>query len=389
MLYFIVNGDEYKSRKLQNIKNGSLGQTSSMLLDVPQIVNLKLNGGLVEPEDLKNTVSGCTTIETFEAVIGTLSEISRGTFEGCTSLREITIHPEVIIGLNALQNIPSLTKLTMTNLQTIRGAELKGDTGLQEVSFPLLKTVPDELFSGLSKLSSVNLKDAKIMLKGVFKNCVLLETLEFPSLETMNGDSQFEGCSKLRTIDLSKLKTVQQESANIFKGCIELSELKLGLTPPILFNTQIFENSKLPKLILPDETGFQNYVSQSTVNPQNNHYMWRGIDIGIEKKNDEVICPSCPEPEECICPSCPEQVECPKPSDCPSSPEGSYSEIVDISCPEVVCPEVKEVSKGKNKTAIILGVVLGAIIVFMGFVIGYLIYTNHKIMHSEAEMGEI
>lgn len=115
----------------------------------------------------------------------------------------------------------------------------------------------------------------------------------------MNGDSQFKGCSKLRTIDLSKLKTVQQESANIFKGCNEL-----GLTPPILFNTQIFENSKLPKLILPDETGFQNYVSQTTVNPQNNHYMWRGIGIGIEKKNDGVICPSFPE-----------KVECPKPSD--------------------------------------------------------------------------
>lgn len=69
----------------------------------------------------------------------------------------------------------------MTNLQTIRGAELKGDTGLQEVSFPLLKTVPDELFSGLSKLLSINLKDAKIMLKGLFKNCVLLEALEFPT----------------------------------------------------------------------------------------------------------------------------------------------------------------------------------------------------------------
>lgn len=69
----------------------------------------------------------------------------------------------------------------MTNLQTIRGAELKGDTGLQEVSFPLLKTVPDELFSSLSKLLSINLKDAKIMLKGLFKNCVLLEGLEFPT----------------------------------------------------------------------------------------------------------------------------------------------------------------------------------------------------------------
>lgn len=62
------------------------------------------------------------------------------------------------------------------------------------------------------------------MHKECFKKCVEVENLELPNMKVIDGDSHFEGCIKLKTIDLSSLLKVNHASSRIFmKSCLRKS----------------------------------------------------------------------------------------------------------------------------------------------------------------------
>ena len=91
-----------------------------------------------------------------------------------------------------------------------------GDTNLQEISLSLLQIVPSNTFANLTKLKSIDLDIAYSISSNCFVNCVSLENLDLHSLERIYGDSNFESCINLKTIDLSKLVSVPQTSSRIF-----------------------------------------------------------------------------------------------------------------------------------------------------------------------------
>lgn len=227
-------------------------------------------------------------IENFEAHIGTLNEIASETFSNNNLLKEIVIHTEIYISYGSLQNIPSLEVLKMDLQQSIRNDDLFGDINLREISFPLLTTIPSKTFANLAKLTSIQLDTASILHKECFKNCVSIENIELSNIRIIDGDSHFEGCSNLKTIDLSSLSSVHQSASHIFMNCNKLSTLKLGIEPPTIFNEDVFNNAGiLPYISIPSEIGWQNYIPQCAINKDNNHYIWYGFDTGLIKEETE------------------------------------------------------------------------------------------------------
>lgn len=151
LLVFKINDVEHRSRKIKNDET-----RRSFLLenndDLSNIKTLELVGGLFDPTVVKNSIiKSKSTIEKFEVNTGTLNEILPGTFYECNSLKEIVIHSDTKIGLNALQNIPNLTKISLDLIQTVRNNEFEGDSNLEFISLPSLTTVPNSLFEGLQK----------------------------------------------------------------------------------------------------------------------------------------------------------------------------------------------------------------------------------------------
>ena len=339
-LTYKINDIEYRSRKLKNqvISLAAIKLLEDEINDnetqKSSLKTLELLGGLVDSNELKEMIKNSLSIEKFEAHIGTLNEIASGTFSGCKYLKEIILHTEVFISVGALQNIPSLLKLTMDLQQSIRGDDLSGDFNLQEVNLPLLLTVPSYLFANFSDLKTIKLDTASMLHRECFKNCISLIDLELPNVRIIDGDSHFEGCSNLKTIDLSSLSTVHQSSSRIFMNCAELEELRFGIEPPYLFNEDIFTNAGvIPNITIPSSLGWKNYIPQCTVSEDTNHYMWYGFDTGIIKPEDEVqSCPECPEIS-----SCNEIISCPEMAtftECPEVPECSCPEVPECSYPE-------------------------------------------------------
>ena len=77
---------------------------------------------------------------------------------------------------------------------------------------------------------------------------------------------------------------------NIFKNCSKLSQIKLGNDPPLLFNENVFVNAGIvPNVSIPNNENWVNYISQSTIDPSSNHYIWFGYDTGLEKNKNK--CP--------------------------------------------------------------------------------------------------
>ena len=192
-----------------------------------------------------------------------------------------------------------MTKLSIDLKQTFREDEFKGDINVEEISLPLLTTIPSSLFSNLQKLRIVNLNSTSTMQDGSFKNCISLEKVELPQANLMTGDSHFDNCVSLKNADLSGLKTVDQSASNIFNRCNFLTEIKLGDDPPNLFNENIFVNAGVvPKISIHNPNSWNNYFTQCTVDPANNHYLWYDYDTGLEKIIN--VCPSCPKNQKII-----------------------------------------------------------------------------------------
>lgn len=156
----------------------------------------------------------------------------------------------------------------------------------------------DEVFSGCSSLKEIDLSSLETVESWaikIFEGCSQLATINLPSKEPlqfhkntfkdMPNVKHFEGCYSIEKVDLSGLKTVNQTSENIFKNCSKLSQIKLGNEPPLLFNENVFVNAGIdPNVSIPNNENWVNYISQSTIDPSCNHYIWFGYDTGLEKK---------------------------------------------------------------------------------------------------------
>ncbi|MBQ8996171.1 MAG: leucine-rich repeat protein [Oscillospiraceae bacterium] len=173
-------------------------------------------GGGITTVNAKSFLSSPFVSVTFEEGFKTIAgDYSYdGAFAKCTNLKEI--------------HFPS-------TMETLGYAAFKGCTSLEEIDFstcPSLKKIETCAFYQCSALKQVDLSPLTSLTEiqyNTFKECTSLTSAVFPSgLKTLNG-STFEGCSSLKTVDMSETQlTVIQDKT--FMGCRELESVKLPST---------------------------------------------------------------------------------------------------------------------------------------------------------------
>ncbi|MEG1609117.1 MAG: leucine-rich repeat protein, partial [Clostridia bacterium] len=139
-----------------------------------------------------------------------VTKIARYAFKNSSSgIVSVTIPSSIKeIGDQAFMNCKTLTSVTLQN-----GA-----------SAPL---VGDNVFKDCSALTSFNFGEnskLKTLPKNMFANCSALASITLPSSTTVIGEGVFDGCSKLASIDLTKITAI---GASAFKGCSAFTSISI------------------------------------------------------------------------------------------------------------------------------------------------------------------
>ena len=171
-------------------------------------------------------------------------------FNGCTKLKNITIEslnaPKLRTLKYTFQNCTSLESFDFSGIQSddlfsLTGT-FKGCTSLSSVTFgtefnssTATLQYLEETFSGCTSLKNINIYMDTTELKSsikMFYGCNNLESVGFGERFTCNKvttfESMFEGCSKLKTVNLSHFKTGSTQAVstkNMFKDCAKLETI--------------------------------------------------------------------------------------------------------------------------------------------------------------------
>lgn len=134
-----------------------------------------------------------------------VSRIGASAFEGCNTVEEIIMWPDVIV---------------------IGEAAFKGCTELEEFSIPSSVTIiNDSVFENCTSLESIIIwGDVTSIGDAAFKNCSSLEEVSIPSSCTMIGKSAFEGCTDMEDVIFWGGEVIGDRS---FKGCTSLKDISI------------------------------------------------------------------------------------------------------------------------------------------------------------------
>lgn len=143
-----------------------------------------------------------------------------GAFQGCSSLKEVSIPNIKGIGAKTFYKCNSLTTINKNN-------HLDNVTYLGRTAFYGCKSLRNISLERTKKLISGHDPIADTKDEGVFGYCTSLESVNIPNAEYM-GNGTFYGCTKLKKINtnntLSKVTTLGEYS---FAGCKSLENISL------------------------------------------------------------------------------------------------------------------------------------------------------------------
>ena len=142
---------------------------------------------------------------------------------------------------------------------------------LADVTLPeSVTTIPRQAFIDCCKLKTVNAPNITVVSSDTFCNCEKLTTFDFSQVKEF-GDASFAGtgiceavlsselsklqssvfcnCKNLQSVDMSACNKIKTISANCFKGCSRLKDIKL---PPNIceLNEGCFASVKLDSLVI-------------------------------------------------------------------------------------------------------------------------------------------
>ena len=195
------------------------------------------------------------------------SVLANNTFEGCTSLKEISIPGSVkTISYQAFYKCTALVSVTLNagllNIGTSGNSygAFEGCTSLSSISLPsTVLNIYRRAFYDCSSLEAANLNDGLLLIgTNAFYNCALT-SIVIPNSVTDLGEYIFVGCSKLQKAVIgSKVETMGQGNFrllkelsdvtiedgcsvlanNTFEGCTSLKEISIpGSVKTISYNT--------------------------------------------------------------------------------------------------------------------------------------------------------
>ena len=168
--------------------------------------------------------------EALESVTLGNSLVSIAGFEGCTSLKQITLPNSLkTISHDAFRNCRALTSIVIPNSVTsIEMNAFRGCISLTSVTFSnALTQIEDFAFSNCRALTSIDLPASLTGYGyGAFSDCSGLTSIKIPNTVTMIEDCVFSGCTALKEIILPPSVTNIKSLA--FDGDIALETIKMG-----------------------------------------------------------------------------------------------------------------------------------------------------------------
>ncbi len=215
----------------------------------------------------------------------------RGVFDGCASLKEVSIPScttigsmafyncselETVdtlkacetIGNTAFQNCGKLRTINLSKVFNIGSDAFNGCTSLNTIDLTACQTLGSNAFSGCSSITKIDgFGHFTEVPDGMFKGMTMLESIDLSKIESI-GNNSFEGCSSLTTVDLSACKML---GANVFSGCSSLKTIK-GFTniteiPDGLFNgLEALETIDLSKIEKIGNNALKNCTGLTTLN---------------------------------------------------------------------------------------------------------------------------
>ena len=193
--------------------------------------------------------------------LGSIQKIGYSVFEGCTSLKSLTI-PKTLTEAkydgyygNAPLTGSSITSVTFEEgIENIPAYICYGVSSLTSVTLPEKSdtidgySIGDSAFSRTS-LSAVELPSSLTRIgKYAFSECSLLKKISIPDNVTEIGTGVFNACTSLTNVSIgNSVETIANDS---FRGCTQLTEVTFG-TNVVNIDSYAFEGCKrLPKVDL-------------------------------------------------------------------------------------------------------------------------------------------
>lgn len=229
-------------------------------------VTIKINENEpVQSSSLVNAAGSTpiSDVKNIEIQQGMIKKIHLNELKTFTQLKYLTINEEAVLESSIL-DAGQFQDMTILNKIII----------MQKVS------IMENCFMGCTSLNSIEFKEVDILCENCFKDCSSLKEAIIPNCIELRGDSIFSGCANLREIDLSSLLKVDNSASNNFKGCSQLTKLKLPSTEPRSFNKNSFVDCPDITLILPNDDDYLAYDDLSNVvDDKKEDFKWCGIEL--------------------------------------------------------------------------------------------------------------
>lgn len=198
-----------------------------------------------------NAFKNVTSLQSVELAEALGSEnitiIAASAFEGCTALSVINLGEVKTINERAFYGCENLEKVELKQLVTLNGLAFY-DCGIKEICIPIsLKTVNTGTIENVSygpfaggKLESISFEELLTIVPD--KLCLNTQSLKNIDFQSVNqsldiiGKQAFEGCTSVETLDIPSISTVDEAA---FKGCSALLSVKIAAKT---VNTKAFAN---------------------------------------------------------------------------------------------------------------------------------------------------
>ncbi|EJK46687.1 hypothetical protein THAOC_34633, partial [Thalassiosira oceanica] len=175
------------------------------------------------------TFRGCTNLTEVQFDEGALQVIGERAFQGCTTLRCVTIPPSVTkVGKRAFEYCGNLVEVHLNDgLRTIGERSFSHCEQLRSVTMP--STVTDmgaDSFWSCHNLVEVQLNEGLQCIGArAFDGCTALRSVAIPSTVTELGVGLFDCCAKLAEVHFSEGMQIVRPGA--FHGCTALQSVTI------------------------------------------------------------------------------------------------------------------------------------------------------------------
>lgn len=187
-----------------------------------------------------------------------LTRIGNRAFWDCNKLTSITIPDSVTsIGFGAFNHCTSLESVTLSNnLTVIETGTFDQCSSLESIIIPSsVKEIKNGAFSHCTSLSSVTILDGVEKIgENAFDNCTNLTSITIPDSVTTIGRATFYECSNLKNVNISNNLTSIEQS--VFAYCTSLASVTIPNSVTSIGNYAFSHCSSLTNIVIPNGVTF-------------------------------------------------------------------------------------------------------------------------------------